>query len=77
MQIFRETVEHELLKPSGTRWLAMHQISGRLCEQWDALKAYFNYEPTDFVYANDGKWRRVDKLQRDKLSAENKKYVGR
>jgi len=67
IQIFCETVEHKLLKPSGTRWLAMRQISGRLCEDWDALKAYFNSEPTDWVYANDVKRRRLNKLRRDKV----------
>ena len=45
----------------------MHQISGMLCEQWYALKAYFSSESTDWVYANDGKRGRVDKLQRDKV----------
>ena len=42
-------------------------ISDRLCEQWDALNAYFNSEPTDWVYVNAGKRRTVDKLKREKV----------
>ena len=45
----------------------MHHISGRLCDQWDALKAYFNSEPIDCVYASDGRRRTVDKLHREKV----------
>ena len=37
------------------------------CEKWDAMKAYFNLEPTGWVYANDGKRRTVGKLQMVKL----------
>ena len=45
----------------------MHRISDRLCEQWDALKACFNSEPTDWMYAKDGKRRTIDKLHREKV----------
>ena len=50
----------------------MHQINGRLCEQLDALKACFNSDQTDWVYANDGKRRMVYKLQRERCRKSEK-----
>ncbi len=50
----------------------MQQISSRLCEQWDALKAYFNSEPIDWVYSEDGKRKKVDKLQRENVQKVRK-----
>ena len=72
MQPFCDTAEHRLLKPSGTRWLAMQQISSRLCEQWDASKAHFNSEPMYWVYTEDGKRKKVEKLQREKVQKVGK-----
>ena len=37
----------------------MHATCGRLTEQWEPLKAYFNSEPTDYIMEN-GKKKRVD-----------------
>ena len=44
----------------------MHATSGRLTEQWEPLKAYFNSEPTDYIMEN-GKKKRVDENTRAKV----------
>ncbi|MES9902221.1 MAG: hAT transposon family protein, partial [Sedimenticola sp.] len=68
MQDFCGIVHHKLLKPSDTRWLAMQQISSRLAEQWDALKAYFNSLPVDHELNEEGqKSRKLDKYTKEKL----------
>ena len=34
--------QYKLIKPTGTRWLSLHQCVERTLEQWDALQTYFS-----------------------------------
>ena len=40
-QHFVDVEPHNLLYPSQTRWLSLHQCVARMVEQWPALRSYF------------------------------------
>ncbi|KAJ8913073.1 hypothetical protein NQ315_006574 [Exocentrus adspersus] len=46
-QVFANTQPHQLLRPSQTRWLSLHMVVERICEQWQALTLYFQGEVLD------------------------------
>ena len=68
MQEFCGVVQHKLLKPSDTRWLAMQQISDRLSEQWVSLRSYSNSIPEDHELDSEGNKKvKLDKATKQKL----------